>query len=90
MSLITLNTTGQTQAFIGGEYTVRTLLAGGTATLKFRFPAGDVSFSEFPSSVLVEGVQTLTLPSCILELTKTGAAKVEIDVNGNSSPGIFN
>ena len=90
MSLITLSTTGQTQAFVGGQYTVRTLLAGGTATLKFRFPSGDASFGEFPSSVLVEGVQTLNLPSCILELTKTGSATVEIDINGNSSPGLFN
>ena len=90
MSLITLNTTGQTQAFIGGEYTVRPILRGGTATLKFRFPNGDSSFGDFDGGVLTDVAKTLNLPSCILELTKTGAAKVEIDVNGNSSPGIFN
>ena len=90
MSLIILGTDGEMQAFIGGDYTIRTILRGGTATLKFRFPAGDSTFGDFDGGVLTETTKALNLPSCILELTKTGAATVEIDINGNRSPGIFN
>lgn len=78
MSTIILNTDAQTETIYGGAYHMRTILNGGTATIKVRISGGDASFSDFDNNVLADGVKVISLPSGEVELTKTGAAVVEL------------
>lgn len=78
MSVIILNADAQTASIYGGSYFMRTILNGGTATLKVSIRGGDTSFSDFDNNSLSDGMKVISLPSGRVELTKTGAAVVEL------------
>ena len=81
MSMVLMNASNLSNAFVAGNYTIITRMGGGTATLKIRFPSGNATAADFSGGVLAEGAITLDLPNCILDLTQTGAAYVELDIN---------
>ena len=75
---IILSTNGQTADIYGGRHFIRTILNGGTATIKLNLAGGDSSFSDFDDNVLSEGIKLIDLPGGKIELTSTGAASVEL------------
>ena len=75
---IILNTNGQTANIYGGRYFIRTLLNGGTATVKLNLLGGDSSFADFDDNALSEGIKLIDLPGGQIELTATGSPTVEL------------
>jgi hypothetical protein len=78
MSIITMDQTGQVETFRGGDYQIIARLGTGAATLKVRYPEGSATFQDFAGGVLASESKVLTMSECILELTKSGTATVEI------------
>jgi hypothetical protein len=78
MQTIILDTDAQTVELFGGRHHAITILGGGTATLKIRFAGGSATYSDFTDNVMTDGAKIIVFPSCTVELTKTGAAVVEL------------
>jgi len=76
---IRLDTDQQIASVRGGDYHLRTVLTGGSATLNVRIKGGETSFGPFTNNVLSEGLKVITLPEGDVQLTKSGSAIVELE-----------